>query len=320
LHACGCEDEISPFWTPSPHDYLYIWSALVVNAATSDNVEILRSHRQHMPIGELLVSTGKLNELDIARVIAVQKQQQLRFGEMAQKMGLLRREDVEHALAQQFDYPYVRERGSALSPLLISACEPFGVRAEAIRVLRGQLALRWFDDRRKTLVVAAARAGSGSSVIAANLAIAFAQSGERTLLIDANLRRPAQHRLFSVGAVEGLSGLLAGRGNFKDLLQVVEPFGSLALLCAGASPPNPHELLSTVRFSYLIETAPAAFDIVIVDAPPLLECPDGQVVAARAGGCLLVARRHRTSLADVEEAKRQLEPTGAAVVGAVLND
>jgi protein-tyrosine kinase len=291
-----------------------------VNAATSDNIEAIRSRREHVPIGELLVNTGKLNELDIARVIAVQKQKKLRFGEAAEKMGLLCREDVEHALAQQFDYPYVRQGGSVLSPLLISACEPFGAKAEAIRSLRGQLALRWFGDRRKTLVVAAPRAGGGSSVVAANLAIAFAQLGERTLLIDANLRRPAQQRLFGLGAREGLSSLLAGRTNFKDLLRSVEPFSTLAVLCAGASPPNPHELLSTVRFSYLIETAPAAFDIVIVDAPPLLECSDGQVIAARAGGCLLVARRHRTSLADVEDAKLQLEPTGAAIVGAVLND
>ena len=291
-----------------------------MNAATSDNVETLRTRREHVPIGELLVSSGKLNELDIARVIAMQKQKKLRFGEAAERMGLLRREDIEHALAEQFDYPYVRRRGSALSPLLITACEPFGAKAEAIRRLRGQLALRWFDDHRKTLVVASPRAGAGSSVIAANLAVAYAQMGERTLLIDANLRRPAHHRLFGLGSVDGLSSLLAGRSNFRELLQAVEPFEALALLCAGASPPNPHELLSTVRFSYLIETAPAAFDIVIVDAPPLLECSDAQVIAARAGGCLLVARRHRTSLSDVEEAKLQLEPTGAAVVGAVLND
>ena len=266
------------------------------------------------------MSTGKLNELDIARVITMQKQKNLRFGEAAQKMGLLRREDIEQALALQFDYPYVRQRGSVLSPLLVTACDPFGANAEAVRRLRGQLALRWFDDHRKTLVVAAPRANSGASVVAANLAVAFAQLGERTLLIDANLRRPTAHMLFGLGAVEGLSSLLAGRSNFRDMLRGVEPFESLAVLCAGAHPPNPHELLSTVRFSYLIETAPAAFDVVIVDAPPLLECAEGQVIAARAGGCLLVARRHRTSLADVEEAKQQLEPTGAAVVGAVLND
>lgn len=292
-----------------------------MNAATSsDNVESLRKRREQVPIGELLVSTGKLSELDVARVVALQKQKKLRFGEAAQEMGLLRAADVERALAQQFDYPYVGERGSAFSPLLVAACEPFGAKAEAVRGLRSQLVLRWFDDRRKTLAVAAPRAGAGSSVVAANLAIAFAQLGERVLLIDANLRRPVQQTLFGIGAVEGLSSLLAGRTAFRDSLRIVEPFGSLAVLCAGANPPNPHELLSAVGFSYLVETAPAAFDIVIIDAPPLLEYSDGQVIAARAGGCLLVARRHQTNLADMEDAKLQLEPTGAAIVGAVLND
>jgi receptor protein-tyrosine kinase len=292
-----------------------------VNAATtSHDAESLRRDREHVPIGELLVSTGKINELDIARVIALQKQKKLRFGEAAQKMGLLSREDVERALAQQFDYPYVQQHESPFSPLLVAACDPFSTRAEAIRSLRSQLALRWFDDKRKTLVVAAPRSGGGSSVVAGNLAIAFAQLGERTLLIDANFRQPAQHSLFGLGTVEGLSGLLAGRNDFKDVLRNVEPFNSLAVLCAGPSPPNPHELLSTVGFSYLIETAPAAFDVVIVDAPPLLEYSDGQLITARGGGCLLVARRHQTSLADMEDAKQQLDPTGAAIVGAVLND
>jgi protein-tyrosine kinase len=292
-----------------------------VNAAThSDKVESLRTRREHVPIGELLLSSGKISEMDIARVIALQKQKKLRFGEAAQEMGLLRAEDVERALAQQFDYPYVGQRGSTFSPLLVAARDPFGPGAEAIRRLRGQLTLRWFDDRRKTLAVVAPRAGSGSSVVAANLAIAFAQLGERVLLIDANLRRPAQHNLFGIGPVEGLSALLAGRNKFRDSLRVVEPFGSLAVLCAGANPPNPHELLSAVGFAYLVETAPAAFDIVIIDAPPLLEYSDGQVIAARAGGCVLVARRHESSLTDMEDAKLQLEPTGAAIVGVVLND
>jgi protein-tyrosine kinase len=291
-----------------------------LNAVSSNNVKFLRGDREHLAIGEVLVRTGKLKQLDVATVVELQKRENLRFGEAAQRLGLLTEDDITRALAQQFDYPYIREPGSALSPQLISACDPFGAKAEAIRGLRGQLALRWFDDNRKTLVVAAARAGCGTSVVAANLAIAFAQLGERTLLVDANLRRPAQHRLFGLGAVEGLSSLLAGRGNFSELLRPVEPFNMLSVLCAGAKPPNPHELLSTIGFNYLIETAPAAFDIVIVDAPPLLECSDGQIAAARGRGCLLVARRHRTSLADMEDAKQQLEPTGAAVIGAVLND
>lgn len=289
-------------------------------ATTSNNTAPSIDPVGHVPLGELLRNRGKLTDLDIGRVMVLQREKSLRFGEAAERMGLVKHEDVEHALAQQFEYPYVRTAESNLSPLLVVAYEPFGARAEAVRALRGQLSLRWFSDRRKTLAVVAARHAAGTSVVAANLAIAFAQLGERTLLIDANLRRPAQHDLFGISRPDGLSYLLAGRGQFKQVLSSVEPFHSLKVLCAGALPPNPHELLSTVGFSYLTETAPAAFDVVIIDAPPLLEYPDAQVIAARAGGCLLATRRHQTSLGDVEVAKRQLDPTGAAVVGVVLND
>ena len=285
-----------------------------------DDADSLLNRSERVPIGELLAGLGKLTEAEIDRVLALQTKKNLRFCEAALKLGLLHREDVHHALALQFDYPYVAPAGSGLSPLLVVAHDPFGAKAESVRALRGQLALRWFDDRRKPLVVTAARGGSGSSVVAANLAIAFAQLGERTLLVDANLRRPAQHALFGLGQADGLSSLLAGKSGLQKLLSPAPPFATLAVLCAGATPPNPHELLSTVHFSYTIETAPTAFDVVIIDSPPLLEYPDAQVIAARAGGCVLVTRRHKTSIADLERAKECLDPTGAVLLGAVLND
>ncbi len=275
---------------------------------------------QHLPLGEQLRELGKLTELDIGRVVVRQRETNLKFGEAAQSMGLVSREDVAYALARQFEYPCARPADSGLSPLLITAVEPFGAAAEIFRVLRGHLMLTWFSERRRALTIASTRRSEGASVIAANLAVAFAQLGERTLLIDANLRRPAQHELFGLNTSDGLSSLLMGRLQFKQALCAVEPFHSLAVLCAGISPPNPHELLSSVSFSWLMETATAAFDVIIVDAPPLLEYPDAQVVAARTGGCLLTTRRHATSLRDVEEAKRIIEPTSAAIVGSVINE
>lgn len=289
-------------------------------ATTKYRIPITEEGRQHHPIGELLRTSGKINEEDIDRVIVLQRERNLRFGEAAQRMGIVSREDVDHALAQQFEYPYVLSAESNLSPLLVTAFEPFGALAELIRTLRGQLSLRWFNDRRSTISVVAPRHEMGTSVVAANLAIAFAQLGERTLLIDANLRKPSQHELFGIERPDGLSYLLAGRSQFQEVLCPISPFGSLDVLCAGALPPNPHELLSTVAFSYLIETAPAAFDVVIIDTPPLLEYPDAQIIAARATGCLMATRRHKTSLNDVETSKQLLQPTGAAIVGVVLNE
>jgi protein-tyrosine kinase len=275
---------------------------------------------EHLRLGELLLQLGKLTEFDISRVVSRQKETNLKFGEAAQDMGLVSREDVAYALARQFDYPCVGTNESNLSPLLVAARDPFGAPAEVIRALRGHLMLTWFNESRRALAIAAPRHSQGTSVIAANLAIAFAQLGERTLLIDANLRRPSQHGLFGIPASEGLSYLLTGRYQFKQLLCSVSPFKTLTVLCAGIPPPNPNELLSSVGFSWLMETATAAYDVIIVDSPPLLEYPDAQVIAARVGGALLVTRRHRSSLSDVIAAKHMLEPASAALVGSLIND
>jgi protein-tyrosine kinase len=274
----------------------------------------------HLPLGEVLREHGKLSELDIGRVVVRQREMNMKFGEAAESMGLVSREDVAYALARQFEYPCALAADSGLSPLLVTAVEPFGPAAEIFRVLRGHLMLTWFSERRRALAITSTRASEGSSVVAANLALAFAQLGERTLLIDANLRRPMQHDLFGVNPSAGLSSLLMGRLQFKQALCTVAPFNALSVLCAGISPPNPHELLSAVSFTWLLETATAGFDVVIVDAPPLLEYPDAQVIAARTCGCLLTTRRNSTSLRDVEDAKRILQPTGAAIVGSVINE
>jgi len=274
----------------------------------------------HLPLGEILRLSGKISELDISRVIVSQREGKLRFGEAAQKMGLVTWKDVELALARQFDYPYVQDPESGFSPLLVSACDPFGARADIIRGLRSELSLRWFAERGKALTVISPREDCGSSIIAANLAIAFAQLGESTLLIDADLRNPTQHEIFGIGNGDGLSSVLAGRSQIASSLNAVAGFDHLAVLCAGIIPPNPHELLCTVNFAYLIETAPPGFDVVIVDAPPMLDYPDAQMISARTRAVLLSARRHKTSLADLEHCKTQLAPTGCALLGVVIND
>ena len=94
----------------------------------------------------------------------------------------------------------------------------------------------------------------------------------------------------------------------------------MSVMCAGASPPNPQELLGHISFGYLMETSPTKYDVVIVDAPPMLECADAQLIAARAGGVVLATKRHRTRLADAIRVKSQLEPAGAVLLGAVIDE
>lgn len=273
--------------------------------------------RTDVPLGKLLLDAGKLTEIDVNRVAVAQRQKNLRFGEMAERLGLVSHEDVARALAQQFRYPYVSGE-SHLDPTLIAAHRPFSAAAESLRELRSQLLLRWSEEQQKSLAVISPRKRSGCSRLAANLAIVFAQLGERTLLIDANLRRPSQQVLFGVPPGAGLSNFLAGRSELEDVLRPVEPFENLHVLCAGTQPPNPQELVSRVTFRYLLEAAPTNFDVVIIDTPPILEFADAQIIAGAAGGCLLSARRHRTRLADIERARAKFAPTPALLLGTAI--
>jgi protein-tyrosine kinase len=273
------------------------------------------------PLGLQLREAGKLSDQDIARILAVQNEHQLRFGEAAVELGLLTERELQTALAHQFRYPCSVGEQVRLDPHLFTVRDPFGEQSEALRTLRSQLLLRWFTDRRKTLVVTSVRCGEGSHALAANLAIVFAQLGERTLLIDANLRFPTQRSLFRLPAASpGLSCMLSGRCDAEAVMSPLPGFETLTVVCAGAPPPNPQELLSRVPFSYLVETAPALFDIVIIDTPPILEFADAQLVTALVGGCLLATRRHHTRLHDVEDVKRRLDGCGAGIVGAVICD
>ncbi len=268
-------------------------------------------------LGRLLLEAGKLTEIDVNRVVVAQRKKNLRFGEAARRLGLVSQEDVARALALQFGYPYVTGE-SGLDPTLIAAHQPFGAAAEALRELRSQLQLRWFDEKNNTLAIVAARKRSGCSHLAANLAIAFAQLGERTLLIDANFRRPSQQALFCGTPGVGLSNFLVGRCELEEVLTPIAPFTDLKVIYAGTQPPNPQELLSRAAFRHLVETGSASFDAVIIDTPPILEYADAQIVAAAAGGCLLATRRHRTRVADVERAKARFVPTRAVLLGTAL--
>lgn len=276
--------------------------------------------RPHQPIGELLSESARLSEHDVRRVLAYQRKKGLRFGEAARSLGLVTADDIQQALSRQFSYPYIRRGESGLHPMLVSAYQPFGPAAEAFRMLRSQLMLRWFDKGRKVLAVGSPRTGTGCSTLAANLAVSFAQLGERTLLLDANFRNPTQHELFGMSAESGLADVLLGRSSVEKSIVSIAQLNGLAVLCAGPIPPNPHELLSSRAMLYLLELAQEIYDIVILDAPPVLEYADAQMIAARAGGYVLVTRRHRTRFADIQAVKERLAPAGAVLLGAIVND
>jgi receptor protein-tyrosine kinase len=271
-------------------------------------------------IGDRLRESGKLDENDINRILLAQSRSNSKFGEAAVELNLLTAEEVNVALSQQYTYPVLQSEAMAWSPEVFAARDPFGAQSEAIRTLRSELVLRGIGDSTKTIAVVGSNRDDGASIASANLAVAFAQLGERTLLIDANMRDPRQHLLFGIAESRGLSSVLDGRCAMSDVVSQMHPFENLSVLTAGPPPPNPQELLGQIEFAYLVETAPAAFDLVIIDTPPLQEFADAQTVARRAGSCLCVARRHNTKLSDIAQLKAQMDRAGALVVGAVVWD
>jgi protein-tyrosine kinase len=270
-------------------------------------------------LGSLLLAQGVLTEEDIARVLVEQQRGKELFGTTAKRLGLVREEQLVLALSVQYEFP-VTLGEIEVGRELFMAHDPFSARAEAIRTLRSELLLRYLGDQRKTIAVVSPTDKEGRSITVANLAIAFAQAGERTLLIDANLRAPRQADLFRVVEGPGLSSLLAGRVSIKDAVFAAEPFNDLAVLCAGPNAPNPQELLGRVTFSYLMESLPATFDVVLVDTPALLPFADAQIIAARAGACLLTTRTNKTRLNELNACKAKLVSAGVDILGVVVND
>lgn len=272
-------------------------------------------------IGAILVDAGRLTPENAERILRLQKDQGKRFGDAAIQLGLLTEDDIRFALSHQFEYSYLPARDASLSTELVAAYAPHSKVVEQLRALRSQLMLRWFDAeaQRKALAIVSPGTGEGRSFIAANLAIVFSQLGERTLLIDADLRKPRQHQLFKLGNDSGLSSMLAGRAGPEAVVRV-PALRDLSVLAAGPMPPNPQELLGRPGFAELLHTLSADFDIVILDTPPGGEYADAQTIAVRAGAAVLLARENRSLVPEVTQLMRSLQQSGATLVGTVIND
>lgn len=271
------------------------------------------------PLGQILLKMGKVNEDEIDRVLALQQKAGLRFGAAAKKLGFVTETDVQRALAVQFDYHYLHKSQDFFSKQLVAAYDPFSPQVEALRALRSQLMLRWFNDAEKVLAVVAANPGEGCSNLAANLAVVFSQLGERTLLIDANLREPDQRNIFNLYESRGLSDILAGRADLS-VIHKIESLSGLSVLGAGTVPPNPQELLSRKAFGEVLRRVREQYDVVIVDTYPASMTSDAQTVAARCGGALLVSRLNQTRMSELANVRDQLLMSEVEIVAAIVND
>ncbi len=272
-------------------------------------------------IGALLVDSGRLTAAQAESVLRHARAAGVRFGDAAVALGFATTTDVQHALALQFDYPYLAPQDDAVGKEVVAAFTPFAPAVEALRALRTQLVLRWFDAEspRKSLALVSAGRGEGRSYLAANLAVVFSQLGERTLLVDADLRHPRQHRIFNLDGGAGLSALLAGRGD-DGAVRRIRGLVDLSVLPAGAVPPNPQELLGRPAFAALHGELGRRYDVILLDTSAAALGADFQAVSSVTGGALLVARRNATRAADAAAVNERVVNAGARAVGVVLNE
>ncbi|GAA4020928.1 chain length determinant protein tyrosine kinase EpsG [Actimicrobium antarcticum] len=272
-------------------------------------------------IGSILVNVGRLSVADAEKIMRYQSECNVRFGDAAIELGLLTPADIDFALSRQFEYAYLLPGQSEISEEVVAAYEPFTNRVEALRALRNQLMARWFQtsDGGRALAITSAERGDGRSFLAANLAVVFSQQGQRTLLIDADLRNPCQHQLFNLENRVGLSSILSSRNGIESI-QGVPELQNLSLLTAGAPPPNPLELLGRPLFSEMLQELSLQFDVILIDTPAGAEFSDAQTIAARAGAAIVVTHQNFSHVNKVRDLVTALSETRTQLVGTVLNN
>lgn len=191
---------------------------------------------------------------------------------------------------------------------------------EAIRTLRNSILLTDFDRRLRTLLITSAAPSEGKSTIAIHLAVVHAQQRQRTLLIDGDMRRPSVHKRFNLSNSTGLSNALAGQRAWNEVLLKPPSIPDLHVLSAGSLSPRRAADLIGRGLGAILEEASSEYDLVIVDAPPLLGFPEPLQMAAAVDGVVVVARAGQTSRKAVASVLSTLQRLRANVVGLVLNE
>jgi capsular exopolysaccharide synthesis family protein len=190
---------------------------------------------------------------------------------------------------------------------------------ESFRTLRTNLIFSDAVQRIHSLVVTSAAPGDGKSTTTANLAAAFAQQGMRVLAIDCDFRRGRLHNFFGFPKEPGLTNIILGEADFEQAVHSTA-VPNLFALTAGANPPNSTELLGSDAVRSILLRATQAYDIVILDSPPVLATADASILGSIADGVLLIIRMGATDRNDGRRALQRLKLVGARVLGTVLND
>ena len=204
---------------------------------------------------------------------------------------------------------------------LITKNDPKSAISEQYRTIRTNLKFSFMKDNFKILTVMSALPSEGKSTVSANLAVSWAEQGRKTLLIDADLRRPTVHQTFKVSNKYGISNIITSSASSVNISEMIDKTDNdyLDILTSGPIPPNPAELLESERFARLLEFLKEKYDFIILDAPPVDTVTDGQIVAAKADGVALVVPQRIARKDAVLQAVRLLNKVDANILGVIMN-
>lgn len=203
------------------------------------------------------------------------------------------------------------------STKLLTAASTFAVK-EAYNSIRTNLLFTQQGEKCPIFVVTSPTANNGKTINSANLAINFAQMGKKTLVIDADMRNPSLHKLFSLSSRNGLSEILAG---LTDNITVTKTdIENLSVLTSGKIPPNPTELLSSPRMDKLLDFVKEHYDCVFIDTPPVNIVTDATVFSQKATGYVIIVKTDTTNVPELKTTVSTLQGINANILGFILND
>ncbi len=201
---------------------------------------------------------------------------------------------------------------------LVTQLDPLSHVSEAFKITRTNMEFSSIDAPAKLIAVTSSNQSEGKTATISNLAVTYAQIGRRVLLIDADMRRPAVHRLFGLSNRRGLTNALISKGDYNDYV-VETPTENLFLLPSGPIPPNPAEILMSDSFTHILEASRSDFDLVLVDSPPVGVVTDGAIVASKVDGVVYVVRAGKVDRRQLQRAASLLKQVKARVLGYILN-
>ncbi|MHC1684888.1 MAG: CpsD/CapB family tyrosine-protein kinase [Clostridiaceae bacterium] len=201
---------------------------------------------------------------------------------------------------------------------LITYIDPKSPTSEAYRTLRTNILFSSIDKEMKVFSVTSSETAEGKTTVISNLAITMAQAGQNVLILDCDLRKPNIHKIFKLENITGFTNVLVENVEVSSVINKIEGIDNLSVVTSGPIPPNPSELLNSKKCKELISEMKKQFDIILLDAPPVL-VTDAAILSTIVDGIILVIGYGGSDIHDLKRTKEILEKVNAPIIGAVLN-